>query len=137
MENIAHYLISEIKLGLGLQEMYEPYRAREWYLDRNFPMLSETAKKRMLEDLKEEADRKGIAALSGRLSEHPEILAGAFSNLRRLQVKPSRRAILSREEPKGPREIMEEPYILEREEEDLGETTETIEGEEVNDDQRS
>lgn len=107
--------------------MYEPYRAREWYLDRNFPMLSEKAKELMLEDLREEADRKGIAALSGRLSEHPEILAGAFSNLRRLQVKPTRRAILSREEPKGPREIMEEEYILERDDQDVGETTETVE----------
>lgn len=120
-------MISEIKLGLGLQEMYEPYRAREWYLNRYFPMLSEEAKERALEDLKEEADRKGIAAMSGRLSEHPEILAGAFSNLRRLQVKPTRRAILSREEPDSPRDIMEEDYILERDQEDLGETTETIE----------
>lgn len=116
--------------------MYEPYRAREWYLNKHFPMLSEDARRAMLEDLKEEADRKGIATLSNRLSEHPEILAGAFSNLRRLQVKPTRRAILSREEPKGPREIMEEEYILEREDQDLGETTESVEGEEGADDQK-
>ena len=54
-----------------------------------------------------------------KLSDHPEMLVGAFSNLRKMQVKPTRKAILSKKEPESPREIMDGNYILKRDEEEL------------------
>ncbi len=117
-ENLAHFLINEVKLGLGLQEQYEPYRAREHYLEKYFPMLDPRAKKAVLEELKEEANRKGISSMCRVLSDSPEVLAGAFSNLRRMQTKPTRKALLSRSSPRAPREIMNDEFILEREEDE-------------------
>ena len=117
-ENLAHYLPREFKLGLGLQDRYAPFKEREDYLSRYFVTMDPRATKSLLTELKEEYARKGMRQVSSILSESPEILGGAFSNLRRLQIKPTRRAVLSREEPDIPREIMEDDYILEEVERD-------------------
>ena len=114
-ENLAHFLINEVKLALGLQEQYEPYRAREDYLTRYFPTLDPRARKAVLFELKEEASRKGTASMARVLSDSPEVLAGAFSNLRRMQTKPTQKAIISRTPPRSAREIMDDQFILERE----------------------
>lgn len=123
-ENLAHFLINEVKLGLGLQEQYEPYRAREHYLEQYFPTLDPRAKKAVLNEIKETANRRGIASMCEVLSGSPEVVAGAFSNLRRMQTKPTQKAILSRKPPRAPREIMEDDFILEREEDELEEEIE-------------
>ncbi len=130
-ENLAHFLINEVKLALGLQEMYEPYRAREDYLTKFFPTMDPRARKAVLLELKEEAARKGTASMAKVLSESPEVLAGAFSNLRRMQTKPTQKAIISRTPPRPAREIMDDQFVLERDEPDEEELAEVSEGEEA------
>lgn len=118
IQNMAHYLNEEPKLGLALQESYDAYRAREYYILHKFPTLDPRARDALLEDLREEYDRKGIASITRILSNDPNIILGAYSRLRKQIIKPSSRAVVSKDSPPSARELMDGEFDLDEQVED-------------------
>lgn len=115
IQNMAHFLNEEPKLGLALQDHYDAYRAREYYILHKFPTLNEKARDALLEDLREEYDRKGVAAITKILSNDPNIILGAYSRLRKQIIKPSSRAVVSKNSPPSARELMDGEFDLDEE----------------------